>query len=198
MKRFLEKNKKIILGILIGILFSGVGVYAATTYLASDVTYTPSNKDWNVDNVKNALDDLYSKNDDTISFGTPIQSSSQGPRIATRTTSITLNKGKYIVSAIISGSSMNSSSASSSDTTTKFEILCDSNSCNYISLSNFLSSASATTQLCSGGGYNNVNIVNSLYYIEILKDNTVLTGTKSTSEWNAVTSSAILQAIPIK
>lgn len=46
-------NKNLILGLIIGLSFSIVSVYAATTYLASDVKYKDTT-------VENALDELYS------------------------------------------------------------------------------------------------------------------------------------------
>lgn len=55
MKKMIKNNKKLILGIFIGILVSSISVYAATTYLADDILYKNTT-------VKGALDDLYSKN----------------------------------------------------------------------------------------------------------------------------------------
>lgn len=50
--------KKIIFGIITGMILCGGLVYAAS-YLASDVTYKPDDETWNVSNVKDALDSLY-------------------------------------------------------------------------------------------------------------------------------------------
>ena len=57
MKNFLIKNRKLIYGIIIGSLFSSVVVYAATTYLASDIKYKDTT-------VEAALNDLYNKKND--------------------------------------------------------------------------------------------------------------------------------------
>ena len=59
MKRFIKKNYKILIGFVLGILVSGVGVYAASNILATNVTYTPSDSSWNVNNTASALDNLY-------------------------------------------------------------------------------------------------------------------------------------------
>lgn len=59
--KILKNNVKLFIGIFIGILFSSVSVYAAYKYLAIDVTFTPSDSNWNVTNVEEALNDLYSK-----------------------------------------------------------------------------------------------------------------------------------------
>ena len=51
-------HSKLFLLLIVGISFiSGV---LASNYMASDVLYTPSDTNWNVSNVKAALDDLYS------------------------------------------------------------------------------------------------------------------------------------------
>lgn len=57
-------NKKIIFGILIGIILTSSTVYAIN-YVAKDILFEPSNDNWNVDNVEDALNDLY-LNSDTV------------------------------------------------------------------------------------------------------------------------------------
>ena len=58
--------KKIIFGIITGIILCGGLVYAANS-LAKDVTYKPDDETWNVSNVEEALNDLYknSKSNDS-------------------------------------------------------------------------------------------------------------------------------------
>ena len=46
--------------ILSAIIFSSMGVVIAATILAKDVSYTPNNANWKVDNVGDAIDELYS------------------------------------------------------------------------------------------------------------------------------------------
>lgn len=61
--------KKMIFGIIIGILATSVvGVTALVIYNANEIKYNPSDSNWNVDNVKSALDDLY--NNTTCITGT--------------------------------------------------------------------------------------------------------------------------------
>lgn len=60
---FIKSNIKVFIGIIIGILVTSGVVYAAVLIDASDVTYTPSNSEWGVSNVSDALDDLYTKAD---------------------------------------------------------------------------------------------------------------------------------------
>lgn len=55
----MKNNSKFIIGIFIGLLISSVVSVTAYTLLSSDVQYTPENNNWEVTNVKDALDNLY-------------------------------------------------------------------------------------------------------------------------------------------
>ncbi len=57
--------KKIVFGFIIGVLVSGGVVYATTLIDSKDVTYTPSNNEFNANNVEDALDKLYEKSSNT-------------------------------------------------------------------------------------------------------------------------------------
>ena len=60
--------KKFILGIIVGLLISGTIVFAANyLYKADEVSYTPSNTNWEVDNVDSAINELYSMINDANS-----------------------------------------------------------------------------------------------------------------------------------
>ena len=50
--------KKILIGIVIGIVLT-TGVVLASSYIANDILYTPSDSNWNVNNVGDAIDDIY-------------------------------------------------------------------------------------------------------------------------------------------
>ena len=54
--------KKYLIGFIIGVLVFGTSVYAVTSYIYSsnEVSYTPGDSNWNVGNVKEALDNLKS------------------------------------------------------------------------------------------------------------------------------------------
>ena len=61
MKRILNLIKNNIFGFIIGIVVaSSVSVIAATVYYSNQVSYTPTDTTWNVENVKDALDELRS------------------------------------------------------------------------------------------------------------------------------------------
>lgn len=52
---------------LLGVLvFSGISVYATTTLLSKNVTFTPQNTNWQVSDVETALNSLYEQADDLI------------------------------------------------------------------------------------------------------------------------------------
>ncbi len=53
--------KKIVLGVFIGLLISSGVVYATTLIDSKDVTYTPSDNEFDVSDVESALNELYDK-----------------------------------------------------------------------------------------------------------------------------------------
>ena len=57
----MKKFKKIYGYILVAIVFCGIGAYAANVINSSDILYTPSDSSWNVNNVQDAIDSIYSK-----------------------------------------------------------------------------------------------------------------------------------------
>ena len=52
-------KKGILIGVIIGIVLTGATAYAAYKYQASKVGYTPSNSNFKVDNVEDAIEELY-------------------------------------------------------------------------------------------------------------------------------------------
>lgn len=59
--------KSLSLGLIIGVAITSGVVYAATLINSSDITYSPEDSSWDVSNVKDALDDMYTIiTDDTI------------------------------------------------------------------------------------------------------------------------------------
>ena len=116
MKKFL--TSRIFAFILGAIIFSGVTGVIAATIMAKDVSYTPKDTTWNVDNVEDAIDSLYTKANTTItglnSQISTLESQLNEPLInkidfskkndvsygnwqTSRTVSIDLEKGSYII-----------------------------------------------------------------------------------------------------
>lgn len=74
--------KKYIIGFVIGsLLFGGIGIVSAYTLLAKDISYTPS---WNkengesINNVKDAIDELYDKSNKEFTTGLAFMNLTRG------------------------------------------------------------------------------------------------------------------------
>ena len=59
--KFIKSNYKFLIGVIVGLLLSGTGVYAANTIYSKNVTYDNSNSGLSATNVQDALDETYSK-----------------------------------------------------------------------------------------------------------------------------------------
>lgn len=57
MKSFLKKNIKLFVGIIVGIILSSGVVYAIN---ANSITFNSRNENWDVDNIEDAINELYS------------------------------------------------------------------------------------------------------------------------------------------
>ena len=59
--KFIKNNYKFLIGVIVGLLLSGTGVYAANTIYSKNVTYDNSNSGLSATNVQDALDETYNK-----------------------------------------------------------------------------------------------------------------------------------------
>ena len=66
MKNFIKNNLKVFVAVIIsGIIFTGIGVYAASQYFAKDISFTPTNENFkkengeSINNVEDALNELF-------------------------------------------------------------------------------------------------------------------------------------------
>ena len=59
--KFVKNNYKFLIGVIVGLLLSATGVYAANTIYSSNVTYDNSNSGLEATNVQDALDETYAK-----------------------------------------------------------------------------------------------------------------------------------------
>ena len=64
MKKILKS--KVFIFVVTAITFSSISVYAAGRYYATRVVYEPSNPNFNVDNMSDALDQLYTTQNSTV------------------------------------------------------------------------------------------------------------------------------------
>lgn len=100
-------KKNIFFFILGAIIFGSIGSVVAYNYNAKDVSYTPSDDSWDVNNVEDALKTLYqNKNKDIIdrlkiSVDSIKYSESYGIRDK-RSTALDLDKGSYMIYIAIS------------------------------------------------------------------------------------------------
>ena len=53
--------------VLGALIFGSIGVVSAYTIFANDIGYTPSDSTWKVDNVKDAIDELYTEANNNLS-----------------------------------------------------------------------------------------------------------------------------------
>ena len=59
--KFIKGNYKFLIGVIVGLLLSGTGVYAANTIYSKNVTYDNSSSGLSATNVQDALDETYNK-----------------------------------------------------------------------------------------------------------------------------------------
>ena len=59
--KFIKNNYKFLIDVIVGLLLSGTGVYAANTIYSKNVIYDNSNSGLSATNVQDALDETYSK-----------------------------------------------------------------------------------------------------------------------------------------
>lgn len=109
MKKLLDK-RIVITFMVTAIIFSGIGVVAGTQFFAKDVVFTPSkenqDKGWEVNNVEDALNDLYSNKD--LKYYTSAYGGSIDTTVANKTTiTQALEKGNYYLMAIVSSADGN-------------------------------------------------------------------------------------------
>ncbi|MCI8347102.1 MAG: hypothetical protein HFJ12_04040, partial [Bacilli bacterium] len=60
-KKSVGKNYKLMLGFVIGVIVSGIGVYAATTITSENIFYDNSKSGLTSTDLKGAIDELYEK-----------------------------------------------------------------------------------------------------------------------------------------
>ena len=83
MKKIFKKSN--ILSFVLGaIIFSGITSVAAYTLFANDIGFNPRDNNWHVDNVKDAIDDLYDKAKPDYSGETTFTPTTSSQTIATR------------------------------------------------------------------------------------------------------------------
>lgn len=207
MRRFLKNNFKVLIAIIItAIVSSSITGVIAYNISARDITYTPSDKNINIDNVESAINDLYTnsrKINDNL-FKTALYASSQGDRSGKRSVSLQLSKGKYIVNVMKGTNWANSAESWPNLKTSEFNL-----GANYESL-NCSNESNCTIKLLGkywnrvrpsamySGAYQHYTALSHIYYIEVKTTaedvSSYINEEASTIAGNSVT----IMAIPIK
>lgn len=133
----MKNNIKFFIGIMVGILLSGITVYAAYSYLASDITFTPSNIEWDVNNVNDALDYLYNEENKNILNKLDLDVTANayaGSKTMGMSTSIDLEKGNYLIFGVMSYTSPYTTGSNSSvDSSEQISLTSTAGNCTFIS-----------------------------------------------------------------
>lgn len=182
-------KNSIFMFILGAIVFSFISVVAVTQINASQISYTDFNN--NATTVDLVLNDLYTKVNKTITTADITSSTAQGNGEATKSTTITLNKGKYLITSAGSTGWPSPSSTSSSQESTSVNISC-TNNCTINKLYGHTNEPHSTNQ--SNNAYNSLGLSTFVYYVEVSTDNTVITAKTGTGYSNP---SILAQAVQV-
>ena len=192
--KFLKRNIKLFVGIIIGVLIAGGIVYAATIN-AREVDYTTS-KNGEVSTVEQALNDLYNMmNSNTFEFGQPTFETYKGDR---QNISVTkkVNSGKYLVAVSRTiGATDTQSFSEERDEDINSELICDKN-CSIKRISNKRILNTASTQNNNAYGYYD-NLL-GLYEVSVEEGDTTVTYNYKISSASTYALGCILEVIELK
>lgn len=98
MKKYFKNNLKLFAGIIIGVVAFGSIVVYASSILANDISFTPKDNTWEVSNVEDAINSLYSNiNKDNLEFFSGVISTSSGGLFYTKNIDIPENTKKVTI-----------------------------------------------------------------------------------------------------
>lgn len=162
-------KKMLIIGILIGITIGGTltGV-VAYNYNASNVSYEPTDDTWNVNNVEDALKSL--RENKSIDLSNYNKSNNQYNQnlgaMTTKSTSLTLNQGEYIV-LVTSDSGYNTTTTNTGTSDINYDeyMSYDQTKCSLYNLSAKGYNSRATSLF--NGMYSITSFGSVIYYVKI-------------------------------
>ena len=168
--------------ILGAVIFGSIGVVSAYTLLANDTAFTPTDENWkkedgtDIEDVASALDYLYENFN--LSYGDAQYANAIGAS-NTKTGSITLNKGKYILITTDGYSAGTPSSASSQQAVSTKMVECSSGTnCIIKRLAGYNTTTRATAKENDNQYHYVVESINA-YYINVLSDSTTISLTRT-------------------
>ena len=181
MKKILKS--RIFLVIVTALVFTGIGVFA-DNILASQVIYNSTTLDTALNTLYNMANGVYTSNN-------IISNKSQGNGESTRTTSITLNKGRYIIMTTNALSWNSTSSTSSSNDVTSTGLTC-TNNCTISLLYGWYNEPHSSNM--TNNSYMTSALLGRMLYVIVTEDNTEVTASCTTGHSNP---SVLAQAIQI-
>ena len=185
--------------ILGAIAATTISVGATALYSSSEIGFTPTDSEWHVNNLEDAINDLSTNRGNftgTLS-SSPIYETSQGTPTTERTISKELSKGKYLVVSTKSESWGDTGSyAAGQDAIAEGALRCNSG-CTITFLGGYRNMPKATNPISS-----NYKIMTSgatiLYYVEVTGNTSVLSDSATAANtYNTGAQFVTLQAYPI-
>ena len=188
---FIKNNIKVTVAFCLGVLCSGITVYAAS-YLAKDISFVPSNNEWKVSNVEEAINDLY---DNSYNFSNPsILFNVSGGTNTKRTASVNVEKGTYLVFANIDQLASSSTVLSNSISDYVIDLSYVNGNCK--NLSGKRINSAATSSFISQ--YLVLYDWYSVFLCEFDEDDTLSATNFQTGTYNETISSVYLETVKIK
>lgn len=195
----LFKNR-IFIFILGGVFFGSITGVVAYGMAADNVSYTPKDNNWNVENVDQALNDLYTNRINQNSFGTTRYATSAGDLISKRTSTLSnVSKGKYmvVVTTTYNWTTYASSWPIESGTLSSGNLSCNSSNCQISFLGGYFNTLRPTGM--DHGYYSQYASHVRTYYVEIKENNDSLSSYISDGNIESTyrASHATITAIPV-
>ena len=195
----MKKHIRDITFLIIGMLISGVVVYATLTYQANQITYTKSNNQ--TVTLDTALDELYTSANNYQLKTTDLTVTnawSAGIRLSPRTKTIELNPGQYLVFATCSHTTPSATVLEANNLSTNAPVLSGDNG-NCVSIDRIRQQAPATSPILNDNKYLVSYIYQQIYLCNIDSKKTLtFTGQTINVEASGHTSSVSVQAVKIK
>ena len=195
MKKIL--NKKNIFSFVLGaVIFGCIGVVSAYAIFANEISYSPIDSDWEVENVQTAIDDLQGMCSKKLDFERYAFNDSYGNSVSSRTVQVTLPVGKYIVMAEFNRAWNGPASNVSRDITSIGVPITCSKECTSNNVANYIY-GNRGTQVGANNNYVKYIAYTSIYYVQVLTDDTTITTTFNTDASNVAPSNVDISAIKI-
>ena len=195
MKKIVKKIN--ILSFILGaIIFGSISLVSAYTLFASSTDFTPTDANWDAENVQSAIDDLYLKCNKKLNVQKYSFNDSYGVSIASRPVQITLEAGDYVIVVEYYRAWNGPGSAIERNISDPYAAITCSKNCISKNVSNYWYYHRGT-QAVASSSYVKYMLANSLYYVRVLDDDTIISTNFITDVSNVAPSNVDLTAIKI-